>query len=86
VGKSLRWVADQLGHADLAFTLRVYAHAMGGEESDLSFAYFGGSKRLYLAPWISGDEAESSNLLKRTGTPDGSNRSRGVITTAIVTK
>lgn len=27
-GKSLRCVADVLGHADPALTLRVYAHAM----------------------------------------------------------
>lgn len=46
----MRWVAEQLGHADPALTLRVYAHAMRGEESDLSFAEFGGSERLYPAP------------------------------------
>jgi integrase len=34
-GKSVRWVADQLGHADPALTLRVYAHAMSEEEADL---------------------------------------------------
>jgi integrase len=45
-GKSVRWVADQLGHADPTLTLRVYAHAMREEETDLSFAEFGGSKRL----------------------------------------
>jgi integrase len=39
-GKSVRWVADQLGHADPALPLRVYAHAMREEESDLSFADF----------------------------------------------
>jgi integrase len=27
-GKSVRWVADQLGHSDPALTLRVYAHAL----------------------------------------------------------
>ncbi len=27
-GKSVRWIADQLGHADPVLTLRVYAHAM----------------------------------------------------------
>jgi integrase len=27
-GKSIRWVADQLGHADPSLTLRVYAHAL----------------------------------------------------------
>src|SRR5262245_66562074 len=40
-GKSVRWVADQLGHADPALTLRVYAHAMRDEEVDLSFAELG---------------------------------------------
>jgi hypothetical protein len=58
-GKSLRWVADQLGHADPGFTLRVYAHAMRDDESDLSFAEFGGSERLYPAP-ADGVEAGAS--------------------------
>ena len=40
-GKSLRWVADQLGHADPSLTIRTYAHAMPDEETDLSFADFG---------------------------------------------
>ncbi len=48
-GKSVRWVADQLGHADPALTLRTYAHAMREEESDLGFldfgALLGGTKR-----------------------------------------
>ena len=46
----MRWVADQLGHADPALTLRVYAHAMREEEPDLSFAEFGGQQRPYTAP------------------------------------
>ncbi len=41
VGRNIRWVADQLGHSDPALTLRVYAHAMRNEETDLSFAEFG---------------------------------------------
>ena len=49
-GKSIRWVADQLGHADPALTLRVYAHALREEESDLSFADFNVPKRPYTAP------------------------------------
>jgi integrase len=60
-GKSVRWVADQLGHADPALTLRVYAHAMREEETDLSFAEFGGSKRLYPAPASEAEELESDN-------------------------
>jgi integrase len=48
-GRNIRWVADQLGHADPALTLRVYAHAMRNEETDLSFAEFGDPKRPYTA-------------------------------------
>ena len=44
-GKSLRWVARQLGHADPALTLRVYAHALPEEERDLGFADFQGASR-----------------------------------------
>jgi len=39
-GRNVRWVADVLGPADPALTLRVYAHAMPAEEADLSFADF----------------------------------------------
>ena len=56
-------MADQLGHADPALTLRVYAHAMREEETDLSFADFGGSKRLYPAPTSDAEESESDNPL-----------------------
>ncbi len=44
-GKSIRWVASQLGHANPELTLRVYAHAMRSEEEDLSFLDFGSTKR-----------------------------------------
>jgi len=45
-GKSVRWVAAQLGHANPELTLRVYAHALREEETDLSFLDFdGGAKR-----------------------------------------
>jgi hypothetical protein len=63
-GKSIRWVADQLGHADPALTLRVYAHAMREEETDLSFAEFGGPERPYTAPADLGNEWESRNPLE----------------------
>ncbi len=36
-GKSVRWVAAQLGHANPELTLRVYAHVLREEEEDLSF-------------------------------------------------
>jgi len=55
-GKSVRWVADQLGHADPSLTMRVYAHALPSEAGDLAFVDFGateafpgGSERLYPA-------------------------------------
>ena len=53
-GRSIRWVADPLGHADPAMTLRVYAHLIPNDEPDLSFLDFEsanrGSERLYPAP------------------------------------
>ena len=50
-GKSVKWVADVLGHADPTLTLRVYAHAMADDETDLSFASldFDGDRRRYTA-------------------------------------
>ena len=39
-----------VGPANPELTLRTYAHVMPEEESDVSFANFGGSKRLYPAP------------------------------------
>ncbi len=44
-GKSIRWVASQLGHANPELTLRVYTHAMPEEESDLGFLDFAGGIR-----------------------------------------
>ena len=63
-GKSVRWIADQLGPADPALTLRVYAHAIQDEESDLSFANFGDSKRLYPAPAELTESAKQRNSAK----------------------
>lgn len=60
-GKSIRWVSDQLGHADPAFTLRVYAHVLQEEETDLSFAEFEGPGRPYTAPLGESDFDESRN-------------------------
>ena len=52
-GKSLRWVADQLGHSSPMMTLKTYAHVLREEEADLSFADFapeGVAGRLYTSP------------------------------------
>jgi hypothetical protein len=50
-------VARQLGHADPALTLRVYAHALLEEERDLGFADFGAgahpARRHQTAPALS---------------------------------
>jgi len=43
-GKSVAWVAAQLGHANPETTLRVYSHALREEEPDLSFADFSTSR------------------------------------------
>jgi hypothetical protein len=39
-GKSLRWVADPLGHSSPMLTLKTYAHSMQDEETDLCFVDF----------------------------------------------
>ena len=70
-GKSVRWVADQLGHADPALTLRVYAHALREEESDLSFAEFDAPGRPYTAPQFDPDSLPARNLAERLVGPRG---------------
>ena len=44
-GRSIRWVADQLGHANPELTLRTYSHSLPVDEADLGFADFGASAR-----------------------------------------
>ncbi len=70
-GRNIRWVADQLGHADPALTLRVYAHAMRNEETDLSFAEFGDPKRPYTAPRNETELEEVANYLKSMARREG---------------
>jgi hypothetical protein len=64
-------VADQLGHSDPVLTLRVYAHAMREEETDLSFAEFGGSERLYTAPTPECDPDETPKVAERLARREG---------------
>ena len=40
--KSIKWVAEQLGHSDPAITLRIYAHVLPDEGEDLAFLDFDG--------------------------------------------
>ena len=52
-GRSIRWVADQLGHSNPELTLRTYTHALRHREEDLAFADFAiseGRRRPYTAP------------------------------------
>ncbi len=70
-GKSLRWVAEQLGHANPELTLRTYAHVLPVREEDLSFADFvavsGAPKRPQTAPRSEEDEGtkNASDLTSR---------------------
>ena len=60
-----------MGHADPALTLRVYAHAMRDEETDLSFAEFGDPKRPYTAPRKESEFEEVANYLKGMARREG---------------
>ncbi|MGH0028492.1 MAG: tyrosine-type recombinase/integrase [Myxococcota bacterium] len=71
-GKSVRWVADVLGHSDPALTLRVYAHAMREEEADLSFAQFeDGTRRHYAAPGNAESSTEDRNTAEELARREG---------------
>ncbi len=62
-GKSIRWVADQLGHSNPELTLRTYAHVIPNEETDLGFADFAlphGPGRPYTAPTRTGVSKDES--------------------------
>ena len=71
-GKSVRWVADQLGHASPMLTLKTYAHAIREEEADLGFAEFHAvesPRRPYTAPAPDEDSTDEN-------APDLSDRGR----------
>ncbi len=65
-GKSIRWVASQLGHANPELTLRVYAHAMPEEESDLGFLDFSGGTRRHPGGTTADGRPEPRNLSRAT--------------------
>ncbi len=75
-GRSLRFVAEQLGYSNPALTLRQYAHALTLESGDLEFADFNteksGSKRLYPTP-ASDTSPETENAPDLTGRGHSSN-------------
>ncbi len=58
-------------YVDPALTLRVYAHAMRNEETDLSFAEFGDPKRPYTAPRNETELEEVANYLKSVARREG---------------
>ena len=47
---SIRWMAEQLGHANPELTLRAYEHALPVEEKELAFADFGTAASLRRRP------------------------------------
>ena len=63
-------MADVLGHADPALTLRVSAHAMRGEEEDLSFAEYG-SRRLSASPTETMEDRELAKSSERLARREG---------------
>jgi hypothetical protein len=72
-GKSVRWVADQLGHSSPTLTLKAYAHELREEEADLFLTEFGSPKRHYTAP---PDPEVSDN--KNAPDPSGRGRSQNL--------
>ena len=70
-GKNLRWLSDQIGHADPALTLRVYAHALREEESDLSFADFDGAGRPNTAQSDENEFGDPSNYANSMARREG---------------
>jgi hypothetical protein len=66
-GRSGRWLADQRGHADPALTSRLGADAMRDEETDLSFAGFGGFGRPATALGLNEESEEARDQLRRMG-------------------
>jgi hypothetical protein len=73
--RSIRFVAEQLVHANPELTLRQYAHALPLESGDLNFADFetkkSGSKRLDPAPTLESDEQESPKYLNSMARREG---------------
>ncbi len=59
-----------LGHSDPALTLRVYAHAMRGEEEDLSFAEYGAG-RLSASPTVEERNRELAKYAKLLARREG---------------
>ncbi len=70
-GKSVKWVADTLGHADPTMTLRVYAHAMPEDETDLSFADLDGDKRRNTATDELGEVLKERNYAESMARREG---------------
>jgi hypothetical protein len=68
-------VCRSVGSRRSGVTLRVYAHAMRNEETDLSFAEFDDPKRPYTAPRKESESKEAANSLKEMVTRARSARS-----------
>jgi integrase len=73
-GKSLAWVAKQLGHSSPNVTLGFYAHALEREETDLSFADFtvrDTTGRPYTAPRDTDAASDARNVAESMARREG---------------
>jgi integrase len=73
-GKSLAWVAKQLGHSSPNVTLGFYAHALAREEKDLSFADFvapNATGRPQTAPRDETAETDARNVAESLARREG---------------
>ncbi|MBW2496228.1 MAG: tyrosine-type recombinase/integrase [Deltaproteobacteria bacterium] len=66
-GKNIRWVADQLGHADASTTLNHYAHAMREDDEDLSFLILDGTGRHNTAHGGDAEDREAAKYANQMG-------------------
>ena len=69
----MRWIAEQLGHANPELTLRTYAHVLPDREEDLSFADFVGVSGAHGRPQTA---PRSDTAPEDESAPDLSDRGR----------
>ena len=68
--RSIKWVANQLGHSDPSITLRTYAHALPTQEGNLEFASFGVPEWHHAAPRSRKRLRKYRQVPEKTGAPE----------------